>query len=109
MSTVTGSPKKANMLPRKHADNPYADFLDTVGDFQEEEIGGLIGGLKSWLGFAGSMTGTGAAVLSEPQTSRPWTRGPKTGDDTMTKKAEEHMNKIAGDFCNWSFYKGSES
>ena len=23
------------------------------------------------------------------------------GEDTMTKKAEEHMSKIAGDFCNW--------
>ena len=22
-------------------------------------------------------------------------------EDTMTKKAEEHMSKISGDFCNW--------
>ena len=23
------------------------------------------------------------------------------GEDAMTKKAEENMSKIAGDFCNW--------
>ena len=100
-SPTTGSPKKAKTSSSKQINNPYADFLDTVGDFQEEEIGGLIGGLKSWLGFAGSMTGTGSAVLSEPQMVRPWIKGPRTGEDNMTKKAEEHLSKIAGDFCNW--------
>ena len=100
MSTEVEPPKR----PKKNLtkmENPYAEFLDTIGDFQEEDGGGLIGGLKSWLGFAGSMTGTGAAVLSEPQTGKPWTRTEKTGDDNMTKKAEEHMSKIASDFCNW--------
>ena len=99
-SSVMELPKK-HKKNQKYVENPYAEFLDTIGDFQEEDGGGLMGGLKSWLGFAGSMTGTGAAVLSEPQAARPWTRGEKTGDDNMTRKAEEHMNKIAGDFCNW--------
>ena len=41
--------------------NPYKDFLNTIGEGEEEEAqgAGLMGGLKSWLGFAGSMTGTG--------------------------------------------------
>ena len=39
-------------------ENPYAEFLDNVADAAEEETtSGLMGGLKSWLGFAGSMTG----------------------------------------------------
>ena len=99
MSTAVEPPKKHQKNAK--VDNPYAEFLETIGDFQEEDGGGLIGGLKSWLGFAGSMTGTSAAVLSEPQTGKPWTRTEKTGDDNMTKKAEEHMSKIASDFCNW--------
>ena len=101
MSTVE-SPSKPQMVTKKPIENPYAEFLDTIGDFQEEESEGLMGGLKSWLGFAGSMTGTGSAVLSEPQAAKPWTKtGHKTGEDAMTKRAEEHMSKIAGDFCNW--------
>ena len=77
-----------------------------------------MGGLKSWLGFAGSMTGTGekimihdmaispasgSTVLGDQGHSKPWARGNQGGggEDTMTKKAEEHMSKIAGDFCNW--------
>ena len=100
MSRELEPPKKDRKTLRE-LENPYAEFLETIGDFQEDEGGGLMGGLKSWLGFAGSMTGTGAAVLSEPQAGRPWTRVEKTGDDNMTKKAEEHMNKIATDFCNW--------
>ena len=100
MSTAVESPRKPKKNIKK-TENPYAEFLDTIGDFQEEDGGGLMGGLKSWLGFAGSMTGTSSAVLSEPQTGRPWSRAEKTGDDNMTKKAEEHMSKIASDFCNW--------
>ena len=100
MSTEVEPPKKSKKNQTK-MENPYAEFLDTIGEFQDDDGGGLMGGLKSWLGFAGSMTGTGAAVLSEPQTGKPWTRAEKTGDDNMTKKAEEHMNKIATDFCNW--------
>ena len=94
-------PPKTQAKKLNKIENPYAEFLDTIADYQDEDGGGLMGGLKSWLGFAGSMTGTGAAVLSEPQAGRPWTRMEKTGDDNMTKKAEEHMNKIATDFCNW--------
>ena len=100
ISTEVEPPKKSKKNQTK-MENPYAEFLDTIGEFQDDDGGGLMGGLKSWLGFAGSMTGTGAAVLSEPQTGKPWTRAEKTGDDNMTKKAEEHMNKIATDFCNW--------
>ena len=52
--------------------------------------------------FAGSMTGTGAGVLADPQASKPWVVKPdRSGEDALTRKAEEHMNKIAGDFCNW--------
>ena len=58
--------------------NPYIVFLDNIGDSGEEEAGsGLLGGLKSWLGFAGSMTGAGANVLSEPQNNKPWLKGDK--------------------------------
>ena len=103
MSTEVEPPKKPTKSLNQ-MENPYAEFLDTIGDFQDDDGGGLMGGLKSWLGFAGSMTGTGAAVLSEPQTGKPWTRVEKTGDDNMTKKAEEHMSKIATDFCNWYTY-----
>ena len=61
-----------------HGHNPYIVFLDNIGDSVEEEAGsGLLGGLKSWLGFAGSMTGAGANVLSEPQNNKPWLRGDK--------------------------------
>ena len=75
-------------------------FLDNVGDDDEEEdAGGLIGGLKSWLGFAGSMTGSVAAA--EQQVTKPWLKGEKAGEDAMTRKAEENMSKIAGDFCIW--------
>ena len=82
--------------------NPYAEFLDNIGDNEvEEDAGGLLGGLKSWLGFAGSMTGSGAAAASEPQAAKPWVKGEKAGEDAMTRKAEENMSKIAGDFCNW--------
>ena len=56
--------------------NPYAEFLDNVKDSSTEDEGaGLMGGLKSWLGFAGSMTGTGSTVLSEPMAGKPWLRG----------------------------------
>ena len=56
--------------------NPYIEFLDNIGDDPEEDIAGagLMGGLKSWLGFAGSMTGTGSNVLSDSQTNKPWLR-----------------------------------
>jgi len=82
--------------------NAYAEFLDNLGSEVEDEGAGLMGGLKSWLGFAGSMTGTGAGVLADPQASKPWVVKPdRSGEDALTRKAEEHMNKIAGDFCNW--------
>ena len=83
--------------------NPYAEFLDNVDENEDEEGDGtgLIGGLKSWLGFAGSMAGGTGASMSEPQSSKPWIKGEKSGEDAMTKKAEENMSKIAGDFCNW--------
>ena len=33
---------------------------------------------------------------------RPWLRKQsRSGEDGVNKKAEEHMSKIAGDFCNW--------
>lgn len=46
---------------------------------------------------------SGSTVLCDQGNNKPWTRGDKGsgGEDTMTKKAEEHMSKIAGDFCNW--------
>ena len=44
-------------------DNPYLDFLDAVSGEQEDKSAdhgsgsGLLGGLQSWLGFAGSLGG----------------------------------------------------
>ena len=40
--------------------NPYTEFLEAVGDQGSEEGVGVAGGLRSWLGFAGSMTGSSA-------------------------------------------------
>ena len=57
--------------------NPYIDFLDNIGDDAEDDMGGLMGGLKSWLGFAGSMTGTGSNVLTDSQSNKPWQRSEK--------------------------------
>ena len=73
---------------------------------------GLAGGLKSWLGFAGSMTGT-AALSAGPEKKvscgqmyicfvnmtcltlqTPWIKSDKSGDDAMTRKAEENMTRI---------------
>ena len=140
-SSVNNTKKKQESEEKDdHRDghhNPYVVFLDNISGSVEEEAGssGLLGGLKSWLGFAGSMTGAGANVLSEPQSNKPWLKSDKVckyliiasiksidqainssniivsclklslcqagGEDSMTKKAEEHMSKIAGDFCNW--------
>ena len=57
--------------------NPYAEFLAAITDSPEEEGAGLMGGLKSWLGFAGSMTGTAASVLGDSGPNKPWLRGDK--------------------------------
>ena len=41
-------------------DDDNDDDIDDVDDNQE----GLMEGLKSWLGFAGSMTGTGSSAIA---------------------------------------------
>ena len=50
-----------------------------------------------------NLNALGSTVLCDQGSNKPWTRGDKAsgGEDTMTKRAEEHMSKIAGDFCNW--------
>ena len=74
---------------------------------EEEELGdspGVLGGLQSWLGFAGSLGGNEVTSLSSfniNQVKRPWLRHEKSNEEGMSKKAEEHMAKIAGDFCTW--------
>ena len=74
--------------------NPYAVFLDNVKDSTTEEEGaGLMGGLKSWLGFAGSMTGTGSTVLSEPMAGKPWLKG----GDKVSKYLLQYNWKIIND------------
>ena len=93
------------MDPTNTKDNPYGVFLDAVAgedDDKEDRNKGLIGGLKSWLGFAGTLSQTGSAPSAPAdQQKPPWLKGENTGDDTMTKKAEENMTKIAGEFCAW--------
>ena len=111
--------------------NPYTEFLQNIEDedSEDEEVCfktshqsqferesssqvGLAGGLKSWLGFAGSMTGT-AALSAGPEKrvscgqmyiyfvnmtcltlQTPWIKSDKSGDDAMTRKAEENMTRI---------------
>ena len=51
-------------------DNPYIYFLDAVSGEQEDKSGdqgsgsGLLGGLQSWLGFAGSLGGAEMSNLT---------------------------------------------
>ena len=90
--------------PTIKRDNPYMVFLDAVAgeEDEEDESKGVAGGLKSWFGFAGSLSKTDSTPSAgTDQQKPPWLKGENTGDDTMTKKAEENMTKIAGEFCNW--------
>ena len=43
-------------------DDDVNDDVDVDVDDDDQE--GLMGGLKSWLGFAGSMTGTGSTAIA---------------------------------------------
>ena len=91
----------------KAVNNPYLYFLDAVEDENDEEHygGGVLGGLQSWLGFAGSLGGhemTSMGTNDPANTARrPWLRKQRSGEDGVNKKAEEHMTRIAGEFCTW--------
>ena len=103
---ATRERRKSKGCSRNFKENPYFIFLDAVSG-EEEELGdvpGVLGGLQSWLGFAGSLGGNEVTSLSSfniNQVKRPWLRHEKSNEEGMSKKAEEHMAKIAGDFCTW--------
>ena len=44
--------------------NPYIKFLKNLPSEEEDESQGLLSGLQSWLGFAGSMMGPENAMMS---------------------------------------------
>ena len=103
---VPNNPKSADGRkdPTNKKDNPYGVFLDAVAGEEDEDDDnkGLVSGLKSWLGFAGTLSRTSSVPsAATDQQKPPWLKGENTGDDTMTKKAEENMTKIAGEFCTW--------
>ena len=98
--------RKSKSFNKNVKDSPYIIFLDAVSGEEEEEgeSPGVMGGLQSWLGFAGSLGGNEVTNLSSVninQVKRPWLRHEKSNEEGMSKKAEEHMAKIAGDFCTW--------
>ena len=79
-------------------------LIDAVEGEEDEEDDrqGLMGGPKSLLCFAESLRWTtSTAPLATDQQKQPWLKGDTTGDDTMTKKAEKNMAKIAEEFCTW--------
>ena len=45
-------------------DDDVNDDGDVDVDVDDDDQEGLMGGLKSWLGFAGSMTGTGSTAIA---------------------------------------------
>ena len=82
--------------------NPYLYFLEAVGDETDDDHygTGVLGGLQSWLGFAGSLGGhemTGLGAADPGQHRRPWlrsvSRSGEQGDQGVNKKAEEHMTR----------------
>ena len=68
------SSKDEKKDPTKKKDNPYMVFLDAVAGEEDEEVDrqGLMGGLKSWLGFAEALSGTtSTAPLATDQQKQP--------------------------------------
>merc|ERR1712156_1368534 len=97
---ATGSKGKD---PRKPEENPFMVFLDAVADEpdEEDERKGIASGVKSWLSMVVPQSGSEPASLPTEDQKCPWMKVENTGDDTMTKKAEENMTKIAREFCSW--------
>ena len=72
--------------------NPYLRFLNQLA---EDENCVMMAGLQSWLGFAGSMTGTGSSVLNKSRNKNPWVKQERPAlDETLQKAAEDRMHKI---------------
>ena len=44
--------------------NPYLKFLKNLPSEEEDDSQGLLTGLQSWLGFAGSMMGPETAMMT---------------------------------------------
>ena len=78
-------------------------FLDAVADEpdEEDERKGIASGVKSWLSMVVPQSGSEPASSPTEDQKCPWMKVENTGDDTMTKKAEENMTKIAREFCSW--------
>ena len=53
-------------------DNPYLNFLSNLPPQDEEETQGILSGLKSWLGFAGTLLGTEGGVMSTLAKDKSW-------------------------------------
>ena len=78
--------------------NPYLTFLRQTDHLEEA---GIMTGLESWLGFAGSSTGL---AMKKSTKVNPWEVHRKdraTLDDKLQKKTQATMKKIAGEFCSW--------
>ena len=63
-STEETKKSDTTVVPVQH--NPYLGFLDAVSEEKDEDRDqlGLLGGLQSWLGFAGSLGGTEMTALA---------------------------------------------
>ena len=44
--------------------NPYLKFLKNLPSEEDDESQGILSGLQSWLGFAGSMMGPDTAMMT---------------------------------------------
>ena len=69
-TATSGDSNEENEVTKK-CRNPYLKFVNHLA---EVETGGVMSGLQSWLGFAGSMTGTGSSILNKSAKKNPWVK-----------------------------------
>ena len=99
-------------VPRPEPKNPYTEFLDSVAGAEEDpaavsdkrkvgeerKAGQEREASRNGPGGREAETGSGGG---ETAIGQPWLRNQNIADDSMTKKAEENMTRIAGEFCCW--------
>ena len=62
---VKSADKREQHQPKSVEESPYLAFLDLVSEEEvEADQNNLLGGLQSWLGFAGSLGGTEMATMA---------------------------------------------